>query len=50
MKTLSQETAYELGTVVHTFNPSTPGGKSRRISELMVSVVYKMSYGTVGAT
>lgn len=33
-----------------TFNPSAPGGKRRRISELMVSVGYKVSYRTARTT
>ena len=30
--------------VAHAFNPSTPGGRGRRISEFEASLVYKVSF------
>jgi hypothetical protein len=36
--------------VAHAFNPSTRGGRGRRISEFEVSLVYKVSARTARAT
>ena len=36
--------------VAHTFNPSTLGGRGRRISELEASLVYRVSSRTARAT
>jgi hypothetical protein len=36
--------------VVHTFNPSTQGGRGRRISEFKASLIYKVSSRTARAT
>jgi hypothetical protein len=38
------------GVVVHAFNPSTRGGRGRRISEFEASLVYKESSRTARAT
>jgi hypothetical protein len=37
------------GVVAHTFNPSTSGGRGRRISEFETSLVYKVSSRTARA-
>jgi hypothetical protein len=37
------------GVVAHTFNPSTLGGRGRRISEFEASLVYKVSSRTARA-
>jgi hypothetical protein len=37
------------GVVAHTFNPSTPGGRGRRISKFEASLVYKVSSRTARA-
>jgi hypothetical protein len=36
--------------VAHAFNPSTQGGRDRRISEFEASLVYKVSARTARAT
>ena len=36
--------------VVHAFNPSNQEGRSRQISELEASLVYKVSFRTARAT
>jgi hypothetical protein len=38
------------GVVVHTFNPSTLGGRGRRISEFKASLVYRVSSRIARAT
>ena len=49
-KTLTK-TSYDCQAVVaHTFNPSTLGGRGRRISEFEVSLVYRVSSRTARAT
>lgn len=50
MKILCQETVYVPDEAGRTFNPSAPGGKRRWISELVVSVGYKVSYRTAKTT
>jgi hypothetical protein len=37
------------GVVVHTFDPSTQGGRGRRISEFEASLVYRVSSRRVRA-
>jgi hypothetical protein len=37
------------GVVAHAFNPSTLGGRGRRISEFKASLVYKVSSRTARA-